>query len=102
MGNGLPRLDFKKGQCTRGISCFFCHPGIATDANRCYICGIAGHSTNECSAPGGGNDPQYETHWKEYRERRDKAAEKGKGKGNSDGRGNSDGKKGKRRGHGNQ
>eukprot|EP00959_Pyramimonas_sp_CCMP1952_P096949 2026653-Pyramimonas_sp.AAC.1 len=91
--------DWEEGSCLRGISCYFQHAGIPTDEGRCYICGVKGHNTSECTAPGGGRDPEREKHWEAYRARRDKAREeeekaKGKTKG---GRGGGD-KGGKGRG----
>ena len=52
---------------------FFKHDGIPTTDGRCYICGVKGHGTNQCSAPGGGADPKRDEHWTAYRQRRDKA-----------------------------
>eukprot|EP00959_Pyramimonas_sp_CCMP1952_P060643 1266557-Pyramimonas_sp.AAC.1 len=87
--------NWKKGSCSRGINCFFKHEGIPTNANRCFICGEEGHSTKECTAPGGGKDPDFDKNWTEYRKRRDEAQQKaaqdkggkGKTKGKKDGGG---------------
>ena len=71
--------NWKKGVCERGISCWFKHAGIPTDAGRCFICGKEGHGVKDCEAPGGKKDPEHDKHWEEYRERKKKAEEKGKG-----------------------
>ena len=73
--------DWKQGYCSRGISCLFQHDGIPVDAGRCFMCGGKGHSTKECTVPGGAKDPKHDENWAAYRERRDKAKEAGKGQG---------------------
>ena len=64
---------WQKGNCKRGINCHFKHEGIPVSDGRCYICGEKNHSLAQCSAPGGGADPDREKNWAAYRERRDKA-----------------------------
>ena len=79
-GWAKPCSWWNKGSCTRGISCLFKHDGIPTTDGRCYICGVKGHGTNQCTAPGGGADPKRDEHWTANRQRRDKAhSEDGKG-----------------------
>ena len=51
-----------KGHCKKGISCTFRHDGIPITEGRCYICGQPGHSTAQCTAPGGGQDPDKDKH----------------------------------------
>ena len=79
-----------KGTCSRGISCRFAHQGFPVSENRCITCGKADHSHRECTAPGGGQDPNRDAVWDEYRKRKEAnaPAKKGKGKGkDTDGKG---------------
>ena len=74
--------DWAMGSCVKGINCGFQHDGIPKDAGRCFICGKEGHSTTECTCPGGGKDPEKDKRWTAYQAIRDKENEKlGKGKG---------------------
>ena len=45
---------------------------------RCIVCGSDKHTSKECRAPGGQQDPNKEAVWAEHRKRKE---EKGKGKG---------------------
>jgi hypothetical protein len=87
------------GICLRGISCRYAHQGFPISEKRCITCGKADHGCKDCTAPGGGKDPNRDATWKEYRDRKEASAPaqgkgKGKGKGkDADGKGK--GKKGK-------
>ena len=95
------------GVCSRGISCRFSHSGFPVTESRCITCGRKNHTAKQCTAPGGGADPNREQVWEEYRKR--KAAgyvakgkgdsAKGKGQGKSDSKGD-DKSKGDGRGKG--
>ena len=79
-----------------GIFCKYAHAGFPTSEKRCIICGKSGHDAKECTRPGGGNDPNQDAAWTEYRKRQEAIAPatpapSGKGK---------EGKKGKGKGKG--
>ena len=96
------------GTCNRGISCKFAHQGFPVSENRCITCGKNGHGNKECTAPGGGKDPNRDASWDEYRARKDKEApakakgngKEGKGKEGKGKEGKGNGKKGGKKGAG--
>jgi len=76
------------------MSCHFAHKGFPVSENRCITCGKPDHSYKECTAPGGGKDPNREAVLTAYRQRKEANApanKKGKGKGDG-----ADGGKGKK------
>ena len=100
----LPPLDGptpapggRRAPAREGFPVSFRHDGIPTTDGRCYICGVKGHNTGECTAPGGGADPKNKEHWDAYRLRRGQASSERKGdkgknkKGKKSGKGNSPG-----------
>ena len=86
-GWATPCTAWAKGPCARGISCWFRHDAVATHTKDntlvkiCVVCKATDHTSAECRAPGGKVDPENQTHWDLYRERKAKALEAGKGKG---------------------
>ena len=87
------------GSCSRGVSCHFAHAGFPISEKRCITCGKKDHGSKECTAPGGGKDPNHDASWDEYRKRKEKEApSKGKGKGGGKGKGKGGGGKGKGKG----
>ena len=93
-----PCREWEQGECKRGISCKFKHEGIKFNEGRCFICGLADHTSKECEAPGGQKDPKKDEHWAEYKKRKDENSTTDKGKGKSKGKGDSKGKKGDSKG----
>ena len=92
----------KTGECSRGISCLFAHPGFNTTQNRCITCGKKNHSSKECTAPGGGAGPNRDAVWTEYRKckKANAPAGKGGGKGDKGGKGKGKGQGGGKGGKG--
>ena len=84
-----PCTPWAKGPCTRGVNCWFKHGGVATHTKDgkiikiCVVCKSPDHTSSECRAPGGKQDPDHKhKHWDQYRERKAQAAaENPKGKG---------------------
>ena len=74
------------GTCSRGIGCLFAHAGVPVTGLRCFTCGRKNHLSKECTAPGGGADPNREAVWADHRKRKEagslsKGRSKGKDKG---------------------
>ena len=63
--------DWQKGKCARGIACNFCHKGFPVSERKCITCGDPAHGSKECTAPGGGADPNRLKVWADYKKRRD-------------------------------
>ena len=78
------------GVCTRGVSCLYAHAGIPTTESRCVTCGRKNHLSKECTAPGGGADPNKLTVWDAYKKRKEllyPAFRDAKAKAKADGKG---------------
>ena len=43
---------------------------VPVTENRCINCGSMGHRGRDCTAPGGGADPDHDTVWDSYRQRK--------------------------------
>ena len=104
-GWAKPCTNWEKGECSRGISCYFVHQGFPITEERCFTCGAKTHRGKECKAPGGGADPDREKAWETYRKRKAEAAAAGKtgaGKGSEkpEGKGKGGAKSGKGKGKG--
>ena len=94
-----PCNNWKKGECTRGVSCHYHHVGCGHSRGPealLHLRLLTQHVSGDCPCPGGGKDPKKDEHWQEYRERRKQAEEAGKigkgPKGKGKGKGKSKGK----------
>ena len=100
-------VHWKRGHCRDGIRCRHRDDGFPIAnadglVDKCFVCGKSGHHSSECTAPGGGKDPDHANTWSDYQKMKrekgymsakDKDVTKGKGKS----KGNGEAKKGKRR-----